>query len=130
MKLRDTPCHCGWKFLGFHICVDLAAPNVSSMPKPKVKHRRYSGSATAAKLGALETAREARWDAHHEANKDRDEAIVRRYRDDVVGLKKIAGEFGIGYETAMNVIRRHESATGETVMRGRGTNVRHMSRAG
>ena len=117
VKLRDTPCErCGWKYPGFHICVDLSRPLDPAIAK---KHRpQPSHIRSEALIQMLQDGRAKRWERHREEMAERDAEIVRLYKTGL-GFRVLAAQFGIAYQTARNVIRRAE-ANGEVVVRDPG----------
>lgn len=109
MKLREKPCErCGWKFPGFHICVDLSAPcaqeNQLHPPRPKAT-RSYPNGLSEAHVTALNEGRTQRWLKHRAKHSERDAQIVQRYKDGL-SFPALAKEFDIAYQTARGVIHR------------------------
>jgi hypothetical protein len=120
MKLRDVPCErCGWKYEGFHVCVDLSAP---VDPKVLAKHtQRYKHSSEM--RDRLSNAASIRWARHREDMAERDSRVVERYKEDNASMRDLAGEFGIDFQTVRNILHR-AAARGECEIRPPGVNAR------
>lgn len=115
MKLRDVPCKCGWKFLGFHICIDLSSPEPTA---PKSHKKRFHEMSPAQKA-AWDESQKLRWQEHHDKHRDRDAKIVERYNEGNVGYRALSEEFGCAHTTIQRVLKNAELA-GQTVIRKRG----------
>lgn len=114
MKLRDKRCHCGWKFPGFHICVDTSKPLDPALVK------KLNKGLSANHFSALQDGRSARWERHREENMRRDAEIVKEYKDGS-SYKTLAQKYGIAHQTVMGVIKR-AAARGEVTIHPRGGN--------
>lgn len=112
---RDTPCKCGWKFHGFHICVDLTGDE----PKPRIQSRKKLARSQS-HLDALNSGRADRWARHYEENRERDEKIIERYAAGGIGTSKIAQEFGMARSSVLKVLKRAQDQ-GLVKVRARGT---------
>jgi DNA-binding CsgD family transcriptional regulator len=98
VKLRDNPCErCGWKFPGFHVCVDLSTPE----PATKATHPDMTPS----QLESLNQARLSRWERHRLATADRDKKIVEMYKDGKT-LKEISEEIELAYPSVNKIVTR------------------------
>jgi hypothetical protein len=117
---RDTPCKtCGWKFKGFHVCVDPKAPI-----DPKIMAKHASGyKGTLAERQRLREAVNERWERYREETAERDAEIIRRYKQDDVSMKQLAQDFGIAFQTLRGILIRAEQRN-ELTIRPPGTNVR------
>lgn len=115
MKLRDKSCHCGWKFPGFHICVDL------STPEPKIQSKKMRKMSTAT-YKALREAQENRRERERVEHVARDKEIVRLYNQGGVGYRELMEKFGIGQTTVQNIMKRAE-AEGLVIIRKQGHNI-------
>lgn len=97
----ETPCaRCGWKWRGFHICVD------PSTPEPKQKQtikRRHISDRSDSHREALSESNEARW---RRINFERDAALVDRYKDGDVGFRGLAKEFNLSYKTVALAMKK------------------------
>lgn len=129
MKLREQPCErCGWKFPGFHVCVDLSQPVAPDVLKKHIpdRPRRNPGMTkivrTEEHLQHLADGRNHRWERHWEETRERDVELVRRYMDGL-GFRPLAIEYGISYQTARAIVKR-AVARGEATIRPAGTNLR------
>lgn len=100
---RDTPCKCGWKFLSFHICVDLSNDKPGAI-FPKCKKTKKSTHPLA--NPNLQQSQAERWERHHEQNRVRDEKIVERYKQGGVGCTVIAKEFNMARSSVLKVLHR------------------------
>lgn len=112
---------CGWKYGNFHICVDLT---VKDNPPPTTSRSRAPIS-DEGRANLIE-AQNARWERKREEEKERDEAIVARYKQGDVGQRLLAKEFGISNSTVHSILKRSVER-GEMVMRQQGRNLRHLS---
>lgn len=121
MNYRDTPCErCGWKFPGFHVCVDTSTP---VDPQIQMKHNKGAGMISAAHLERLQLGRESRWHRHREETMERDKNIVERYKEGDISLKELSRDTGLAFQTVRNIVQRAVER-GEVEMRARGQNVR------
>lgn len=55
---------------------------------------------------ALRRSANARWAKHYAANKERDDAIVKRYAQGDIGMKPLAAEFGLKYGNVRMILQR------------------------
>lgn len=118
----DQPCgRCGWLYKGFHICFDASKPEPGTKTTPPknpggfVPHKsttkvtnRASGTRRSGSAGARR--RDTSKDPH----------IVEAYKNGV-GMRGIAKEFAVGYQTVKNIINAEEARTGQKIMRAKGT---------
>lgn len=107
VKLRDKNCKCGWKFPGFHVCVDL------SRPDPKIlgvnhfpKGTKERPNMTASTRLALSEAAQRRAAREREANAPRDARIVERYNEGDISVAETARMFEISRNNAAEILRR------------------------
>lgn len=114
MKLRKKRCHCGWKYPGFHICIDLSKPL-----DPQIIHKL---KITPSHQRSLEEGRAARWERHRDEMFKRDQKIVQRYKEGA-SYKTLAEEFGIANATVMGIIHRAKDR-GEVEIHPVGGNLR------
>lgn len=118
IRYRDKPCQaCGWKFQGFHICLDLPqdvmervedgrkAPSVrsstDSSEPPALKGRAATltdGHRTAIANGVRN--KHARDPKRVERNKE----IIRLYQDEDFSMREIAEKLKVDQKTVMNVL--------------------------
>lgn len=125
--MRDDPCEkCGWKFLGFHVCVDKSIPLDPKIAK-KYGLGRKTGPLSFAQEEALAAARNARWERHYAENAERNQKIVDRYKEQV-GYRELAAEFGLSYQTVSSIIHR-AAKVGDVEIRPRGANLRWRKEA-
>lgn len=113
MKLLDEPCKCGWKYEGFHICVDLTQPE--PVRKVKVRKPRARLAHQAAKSSPEWRAKLSAAALRHQAeirerNKSRDEDIIRLYSDEYMTIREVAAVIGINYATVTGVLSRAQEA--------------------
>lgn len=119
MNYRETPCErCGWKFKGFHVCVDLSVP---VDPKVQKKHNdSYAHLRTPAWRKHTSTIATERWERYRQDNFERDKRIVEFYAEGM-SIRQLALEFKLATQTVRNCILRAQ-ARGEVKMRPPGTN--------
>lgn len=125
MKLRDQPCErCGWRYPGFHVCVDLSKP---IDPRIMKKHTdRYAAVRTAEHRRKLSEGAYERWERHREEMAPRDAKIVAAYKDGMT-YRELAIEFHLAQQTIMGIIHR-AAENGEVQVRPRGKNIRWSRR--
>lgn len=104
MKLRDNPCpRCGWKYPGFHVCVDLSQPIDRAIQN---KHNQaYMGLRTPEHRARLAAGLTERWRRHREETEERDLAIVEAYEKGM-SMKNISREYGPAYQTVAGILMR------------------------
>ena len=102
-KLRDIPCgDCGWKFKGFHICLDLSDPAVREVVpgpgrKPRVS-RAVAGSDRAASIRAFH--------ANDPRKVERNREIIRLYNELDMTMREVAEKMAIDPTTVRNILHR------------------------
>lgn len=113
--LADKPCtRCGWKFKGFHICIENPSTTVEAM-KPK-----RGGAKTQDQFDAMNEGRALRWESYREETQSRDDKIVKLYKNGGVGYIDIARKMNLSKSTVQKVLKRAE-AEGLVKLRPRGT---------
>ena len=110
---------CGWKYPTFHICLDLSKPS-----EAEKRAKKQYASQPQNSLQALAAGRDKRWAKYREEMKERDKRLVQAYREENKGLKQLADEFDIAYQTARGIVHR-AVARGEVILRPRGHNARY-----
>jgi len=96
VKLREIPCaQCGWKFPGFHVCVDLSKPCALEAPKPVSKKGTGRGSNLATLRAQI-----------REENSERDAEIVARYYSEGISYKDLAKDIGLHHHTVARIVNR------------------------
>ena len=103
MKLRDQPCaQCGWKFPGFHVCVDLSKPCAE---EGQIKVKKVAKTKPAA----------SNWRERRASHAERDKEMIEKY-----GLgssyRDLAEEYGISKRTVMRVMHKADER-GEVTIR-------------
>jgi DNA invertase Pin-like site-specific DNA recombinase len=125
--MRVPKCHCGWKFPGFHICVDLSrpCPGEFQMKKPKGRYRS-EGAATAYEKN-LEEGRKRR-EQREAAAIVRDKAIIERYKENV-SYKQLCEEFNISHATVAKAVKQ-AAERGEITPRPKGRKISYYAMGG
>lgn len=124
MSRFNTKCEkCKMHYQGFHICVDLEAPEPKLKKEvayigPKRTYTRRSKSG----LSASE-AQTLRWAAHHELMKDRNDEIIAWYAEGNIGYKEIKEKYKISQTSIQKILKAGE-ADGRIKIRKRGGNMR------
>ena len=126
---RATPCdRCGWRYEGFHVCFDASKPcpgeGVIDSHAKKVKKKLTTGHTSEGRSSISRSVTE-RWDQYREENRARDEEMIELYRSGM-STKDVGLKFDISHQTVLKVLKREEANTGETIVRPRGLNLRHM----
>lgn len=130
MKMLDKPCaRCGWKYPGDHVCIDMSTPELRRAAQRVVvervyKKRVYTAPKSEAQLEQARSNLSEHWAAIRAENAPRDAKLVDRYNEGGIGQKQLSREFGIAQSTVGNILRRAQDR-GETIIRGRGLNIRH-----
>ena len=123
MRLREKPCEtCGWKYPGFHVCVDLSKP---SEAEQRIRQRK--GAQTEDHLQRLQDGRAERWQQYHQENSARYDAMAEMYKKGR-SMRDIAKEFNTSHQT-INRILREKEAQGLLTIRPRGANLRWSRRS-
>ena len=118
---RDKPCErCGWRYVGFHICFDASkpCPGEGALVPASKKAKKKRGNSSEVQT--------ERWAAFREQHRERDDQIVSGYQEGL-GLRDLAFKYNISHTTVIKVIKRAEAERGETIMRPRGLNYRHVA---
>ncbi len=122
------PCgRCGWKFNSFHVCLDLppeVMTKVEAPAKPKRKRsvipsrdpRSDAYRGTDEWKDNLRVAANERWRKQREANKSRDQSIVKRYSEGERTYRELAVEFGLRAATIAGIVQEAASK-GEVTIR-------------
>lgn len=122
------PCgRCGWKFNSFHVCLDLPPEVMTKVEEPtKPKRKRsvipsrdprsdaYRG--TDEWKDNLRVAANERWRKQREANKSRDQSIVKRYSEGERTYRELSVEFGLSYPTVARIVQE-AAAEGKVTIR-------------
>jgi DNA-binding NarL/FixJ family response regulator len=125
VRLRDTPCEtCGWKYPGFHICVDLSKPVENRIQNKHNAMQRQTVSSEQKKR--LADGLTERWRKHRMDTRDRDRKIVEAYKSGM-GMNAISREFGPAYQTVRLILHR-AADRGEITVRAQGANLRWENR--
>ena len=113
MRLREDPCQCGWRFEGFHICVDLSKPE-PKLPKIKrqpvkkkpVRDRRSDAiKSTPEWRNNISKAMKEYFEKERVKNKDRDDNIVRFYIEGDT-VKELSELFCMRRQTILKILHR------------------------
>jgi hypothetical protein len=117
---RDQPCsRCGWRYVGFHICFD------ASMPCPGEGRLTQTSKKAKKDKGRASEVQTERWATFREQHQERDIQIVSEYQGGT-SLRDLAFKHNISHTTVIKIIKRAEEERGETIMRPRGLNYRHV----
>lgn len=110
VEMLATPCKCGWRYPGFHICVDLSRPipreiaiKHGIIPDPEKKKKKIQRSED--HMAAINDGRAARWQRHREETAERDLQILDEYKNGM-GFRQISIKHGMGYGTVVKVMKR------------------------
>lgn len=129
-KIINPSCRCGWKFAGFHICVDLTKPCPEEGLLSLSPAERRSDSVKFAS-GMVEDGciTEKAWDAIDKVqsrratrDRDRDEKILLMYGEGKIGLRRLAEDLDLGYDLVRRVVH-NASEAGVLTIRVRGLNL-------
>lgn len=133
VKYADKSCErCGWKFATFHICLDLPLHVMRRVEDAQVKRVRRSPRrdprsdayrGTDEWRANLSAARQEYEQRRRAANRDRDDAICRRYSEDDRTIRELAVEFHISYPTVVGILHRARDE-GDLVMRPAAVRIR------
>lgn len=122
MKMRDVPCkQCGWRYPGFHVCVDLSKPIDTKISNRHIQ--AHNQKISQSHLDALQRGKTERWERHRDETANRDAKIVALYRAGD-GMKPLAKDFSIAFQTIRGILKRAEDR-GEVTIRPRGYNGQH-----
>lgn len=124
--MSSAPCQtCGWKFPGFHICVDPKSP---LDPHVARKHGIALKGGAAAAFAEMDDVQKRRLDEYKAGLNERDIQMIDLYVGGL-GMKKICAELGAGLATVMRVLKRAQEA-GVVTIRPRGLNNRFYVQKG
>lgn len=110
---------CGWRYGGFHICVDLSTPE----PKLLEKVDGRVGPMSETQKRNISNAQQARLVVLAAKNRPRNEKIILRYRDQKIGTKQLSEEFELSRTSIVKILRQAEGE-GRLTIRRRGVNIR------
>lgn len=120
VKMRAEPCgKCGWKYEGFHVCVNLSEPDMKKVGPTKVTRARKKSESNSSedRLSA------ARLKDHQ--FKERNKEIVRLYVVEQKTMREIAKEMLLDDATVMNILHQAKDRGEITIRRtARRTGVR------
>lgn len=95
-----SPCErCGWKFPGFHICVDLGTPEPKIEKKVKKSGKKRSNLTM-----------EEYWDKRRKDDIPRNDALAAIYMEGGIGLVGLSEQFGISHATVSKILRQYADA--------------------
>lgn len=121
----DEPCQrCNWKYEGYHVCFDASTEysgeGFVEFPegKPAKRPRAKATGSNNSRLDAANEGYQAYIDKRRAHNAPRDLLIIETYKSGK-GLRETAAEFGVGYQTVVNLIKNLEHVSGEKIMRSR-----------
>lgn len=106
-KLRDEPCsECGWRYPGFHICVDLKNPQPIKPDPPKRSRKREYNTNRSSDTWRLSISSSMQKHASklREKNKDRDERMIELYEEGLT-MREIAAEMKLNHQTVGDALR-------------------------
>lgn len=120
-KLPPKCEQCGWKWGGFHICLELPKAELQKV-RPLTKQPRAGRPMSDSTREAISESQKARWDAYRERMRPKYDEIVRRYNQGGIGINRLADEVGVGRNVVMRALQEAQDE-GRTVIRRRGVNV-------
>lgn len=106
----------------WHVCPKRMGPDTTA--QVLVEQQKRKPKTSAAHLKQLNDGRSARWERYREETRARDQKIVARYKAGDLGMSKIAGEFGLSYQTVRRVVME-AAERGEVTVRAPGTTVQN-----
>lgn len=103
MRVLDESCpRCGWRYPGFHICVDLSTPEPPPPPIKKPRPRRFdrydTNRSSLEWKASIARSMQNRAATLREKNKARDEALVQSYANGLT-VREIQAETKLNPET-------------------------------
>lgn len=108
------PCaRCGWKYPGFHVCIDMSDPRARQViltPLQQIKNEkdRYSGIESDETRARKRDAANRYWASHHEKHKERNKEIISLYRDEIWSVRELSAHFTLDDRTVRAVLHRAE----------------------